>query len=48
MEGTNAGFSKAVCFVEGTKLPAWTRHDKQDQIEKYDGHHHMNCLASLD
>lgn len=39
------GFSKAVCFVYGTKLPAWNRHNDEEQERKDDGHHHIHILA---
>lgn len=47
LNGMIAGFPKTVCFVDEAKIPAWEPHGKEDQIAKYDGHHHMHCLASL-
>lgn len=47
MESISAGFPTAVCFDDGTNISAWKPHDGGDQIKKYDGHHHMQFLASL-
>lgn len=47
MEGTIVGFSNAVYFVDGTKVPVWKPHDDEEQNKKYDICYHMHFPASL-
>lgn len=47
MEGFVYGFPKIICFVDRTKTQVYRPQDPNNQIQRFDGHHHIHCFTCL-